>query len=151
MNRRYFLFSIAGVTAVIRTVRADGAAEDPWSQSELVEPAILAKEVTSGAQQLHVICVTFRFLYQQKHVPHAQFAGPAEKPEGMAELHSAVRSLPKNASIVIYCGCCPMDKCPNIRPAYRALKELGFKHIRVLNLPTNFHTDWTAKGYPVEA
>ena len=117
----------------------------------MIESATLAKELTSDAQQLHIICVTFPFLYKQKHIPHAQFAGPAEKPEGMAELRSVVRSLPKNALIVIYCGCCPMDKCPNIRPAYRALKELGFKHIRVLDLPTNFHTDWTTKGYSVEA
>jgi hypothetical protein len=49
---------------------------------------------------------------------------------------------------VIYCGCCPMLKCPNIRPAYSTLKELGFTHIRVLSLPTNLHTDWVSKDYP---
>jgi hypothetical protein len=43
-----------------------------------------------------------------------------------------------------------MEKCPNIRPAYQTLKELGFSHVRVLNLHTNFHVDWSAKGYPVE-
>jgi thiosulfate/3-mercaptopyruvate sulfurtransferase len=43
-----------------------------------------------------------------------------------------------------------MDKCPKDRPAYRLLKEFGFTHVRVLDLPTNFHSDWSAKGYPVE-
>jgi hypothetical protein len=43
-----------------------------------------------------------------------------------------------------------MEKCPNLRPAYQALKKLGFTQIRVLDLPTNFHTDWAEKGYPVE-
>jgi hypothetical protein len=77
-------------------------------------------------------------------------AGPANKPEGITALRAAVKTLPHNSEIVIYCGCCPMKDCPNIRPAYRALKEMGFNHLRVLNLPTNFHTDWAAKGYPVE-
>lgn len=43
-----------------------------------------------------------------------------------------------------------MDRCPNMRPAFRMLKEMGFAKVRALNLPTNFHTDWSAKGYPVE-
>lgn len=116
-----------------------------------MEPAALAKLLASDVQQLHILCVTFPVLYRQKHIPHAEFAGPANKPEGIAKLRAAVESLEKGAPVVIYCGCCPMDKCPNVRPAYRALKELGFQHIRVLDLPTNFHTDWTAKGYPVEA
>ena len=60
-------------------------------------------------------------------------------------------NLPKNADIVLYCGCCPMDRCPNIRPAYSALRELGFQHVRVLNIPTNMHVDWFGKGYPAEA
>lgn len=150
LNRRDFFRSCVATTTLIQAARASGASGDPWSQSELIEPAVLANQLGSDAQQLHIFCVTFPFLYRQKHIPHAQFTGPAEKPEGIAELRSAVASLPKNAPIVIYCGCCPMDKCPNIRPAYRALQELGFKHIQVLNLPTNFHTDWTAKGYPVE-
>jgi hypothetical protein len=43
-----------------------------------------------------------------------------------------------------------MVKCPNIRPAYRTLKELGFQHVRVLNINTNMHEDWFGKGYPAE-
>jgi hypothetical protein len=151
MNRRGFLTSCtAAAVLIVRTARGGETPGDPWSQSELIEPADLAKGLTSASKSLHIICVTFPVLYRQKHIPHALLAGPADKPEGIAELRATVENLPRNASIVIYCGCCPMDKCPNIRPAYRALKERGFDHIRVLNLPTNFHTDWVAKGYPVE-
>jgi hypothetical protein len=89
-------------------------------------------------------------LYRQRHVLHARFAGPAGKPEGLKALREAVEAQPKDSEIVIYCGCCPMQKCPNIRPAYQLLKELGFTRIRVLDLPTDFHADWSAKGYPVE-
>ena len=41
-----------------------------------------------------------------------------------------------------------MVKCPNIRPAYRALKAMGFTHIRVLDIQSNMHTDWYTKNYP---
>ena len=89
-------------------------------------------------------------LYRSRHILHAIDAGPASTPEGITALKKALASVPKNGDIVIYCGCCPMDKCPNIRPAYRALKELGFTNVRVLSLPTNTHTDWYSKDYPSE-
>jgi hypothetical protein len=57
----------------------------------------------------------------------------------------------KDADIVLYCGCCPMEHCPNIRPAYQALKESGFTRVRVLRIPTNMAADWYGKGYPSEA
>ncbi|MFL6463384.1 MAG: hypothetical protein ACJ73N_03115, partial [Bryobacteraceae bacterium] len=50
--------------------------------------------------------------------------------------------------IVIYCGCCPFDKCPNIHPAYNTLKDLGFTDVKVVVNKTNLHTDWVSKGYP---
>jgi hypothetical protein len=43
-----------------------------------------------------------------------------------------------------------MSQCPNVRPAYKRLKDLGFTRVRVLILPTNFQTDWAARGYAVE-
>jgi hypothetical protein len=115
----------------------------------LIEPLDLATVLNSHGAVPHVYCVAFPVLYRGKHILGAVFAGPASKTEGIADLRTAVRTLPKDAAIVIYCGCCPMKACPNIRPAYRTLKALGFSNLRVLDLPTNLHTDWTLKGYPV--
>jgi hypothetical protein len=44
-----------------------------------------------------------------------------------------------------------MVQCPNLRPAFSLLTGLGYKKVRVLNLPANFRTDWIEKGYPVES
>src|SRR6185437_8252220 len=118
-----------------------------WSKAELVEPATLAREITS-AKPPTVLCVAFPVLYRSKHIPHAIGAGPGSKPGGIALLKQAVAHLPKNADLVIYCGCCPMVRCPNVRPAYQTLKEMGFTHVRVLDIPTNMHTDWFTQGYP---
>ena len=122
---------------------------NPWAKSEVVEPAALAAQIRSGKAPV-VISVAFPVLYRSRHIVHAINAGPGFKPEGIALLKNAVAKLPKNADIVVYCGCCPMDRCPNIRPAYQTLKAMGFTHIRVLDIPTNMHDDWYTKNYPSE-
>ena len=125
-------------------------AGDPWAKAELMEPAALAAEMHSAKPPV-ILCAAFSVLYRSKRIAHAIEAGPGSKPEGMALLKKAVADLPKDADIVLYCGCCPMAKCPNIRPAYRALRERGFQRVRVLNIPANMHEDWFGKGYPSEA
>lgn len=137
-------------TLIAVAVSADDSPAVPWSKGELIEPAALAHLIQSSAPQPNIIAVVFPVLYRQRHILHARLAGPGNKPEGLETLRQTVQSLPKNAPIVIYCGCCPMERCPNLRPAYQALKDLGFTEIRVLNVPTNFHTDWVEKGYPAE-
>jgi hypothetical protein len=139
---------LAPVSALLRAQPA--ASGDPWSSDQLLQPADLAASL-KGASPPLVICVGFPVLYRQKHVAKALLAGPASKPEGIERLKGFVAATPRNANVVIYCGCCPMPHCPNLRPAFSLLKNSGFGSVRVLNLPTNFHTDWAAKGYPVES
>jgi hypothetical protein len=124
---------------------------DPWPKSDLLDPAALASTLrTPGGKLPKIICVAFPVLYRNKHISHAVFAGPGGRPEGIEMLKKEVATLDKNSEIVLYCGCCPMDKCPNLRPAYRAVKELGFTKVRALNIQENMHTDWYTKDYPAE-
>jgi rhodanese-related sulfurtransferase len=113
---------------------------------DTVLPATLAKDVKSPL----IIHVGFSVLYRASHIPGSNYAGPASKPEGIEDLKKAVAGQPKDRQIVLYCGCCPWDKCPNIRPAIAALKELGYKNVKALELPENLKTDWIDKGYPTE-
>jgi thiosulfate/3-mercaptopyruvate sulfurtransferase len=142
---RFTLFTLVATLCLSQEV------SDPWPAANLLEPAALASELRSGKSP-NVICVAFPNLYKAKHIVHAAFAGPTSKPEGIEALKKLAEPLPRDADLVIYCGCCPMaTKCPNIRPAYRTLKEMGFTNIRVLHLPTNMHDDWYSKDYPSEA
>jgi thiosulfate/3-mercaptopyruvate sulfurtransferase len=126
-------------------------AADPWASSETMQPAQLAKMLTDKYVSVPtVVFVGFRSLYAGGHVPDAPFHGTASTEQGLAELKAWADSLPRSTEIVIYCGCCPMDKCPNIRPAYTALSALGFKKLRVLVIPTSFALDWADKGYPIQ-
>jgi len=143
MRKLFGVFAVAFVCLAQQAV-------DPWTHAELLEPETLVAELHSSKPPV-ILCVAFTVLYRSKRIPHAIEAGPTYKPEGIELLRKAVAHLPKNADIVIYCGCCPMDRCPNLRPAYSALKEWGFKHVRVLDIPTNMHVDWFSKGYPAES
>jgi len=151
MNRRVFVMRVgaAAASATIALGKEQSAAE-PWPQSALMSPAALAKKLNSEGARPAVLCVAFPVLYRQRHIIHAEFAGPGRSAEGIESLKKAAANLQKNEEIVIYCGCCPMVDCPNVRPAYSTLTKLGFTNVKVLDIPTNFHTDWVAKGYPVE-
>jgi hypothetical protein len=143
MIRRALLAAIAVMICFSQEVA------DPWPTGAVVEPDTLAQAITSGKPP-RIISVAFPVLYRARHIVHAVNGGPGSTPEGIAELKKAVSGLDKNADLVIYCGCCPMVKCPNVRPAYRALTEMGFRKVRVLSIPTNMTTDWYDKNYPSE-
>ena len=61
-----------------------------------------------------------------------------------------VAQLPHSTFIVLYCGCCPWERCPNIGPAFKLLHDLGFSNVKALYIADNLGTDWVDKGYPVE-
>ena len=71
-----------------------------------------------------------------------------ETPSGIESLENTVASVPKDKQIVLYCGCCPWNRCPNVGPAYKRLHDLGFTNVKVLYIANNFGDDWVNKGYP---
>ncbi len=89
-------------------------------------------------------------MYKGAHIPGAEFAGPCSRPEGLTLLAKELKGISHDAEVIIYCGCCPFVRCPNIRPAYQEITKLGYTNIKVLELDTNLHTDWVEKGYPIE-
>jgi len=94
--------------------------------------------------------VGFDRFYNSKHIPGSVYAGPGRTDEGLALLKKSVANIPKDAQVVLYCGCCPWDHCPNMKPAYRVLRELGYTKITIVEIPNSFQKDWIEKGYPVE-
>jgi rhodanese-related sulfurtransferase len=124
---------------------------DPWSSSQTLQAADLAGELAQkNGTPPTIVYVGFRTLFAGGHIPGASFHGTASTETGLGEIKKWADDLPRSTNLVIYCGCCPFEKCPNIRPAFAALRDMGFKNLRVLVLPTNFATDWVGKGYPMQ-
>lgn len=125
---------------------------DPWVGKETVTPAAFAKELadSSGGDKPTIVCVGFRNFYESAHIPEASLHGPTSAGDGITDLKQFAQALRRTTNLVIYCGCCPLGHCPNVRPAFTALREMGFTHLRLLALPQSFATDWLKAGYPVE-
>ena len=146
---RYAVFAILAVaSALAMTAPAQETPATPWTPAQVTQPSQLAAQLSKKAKPL-TLQVGFQVLYKSKHIPGSIYAGPASTPEGLEALKHAVAALPKTADIYLYCGCCPINKCPNIRPAFATLKAMGFTHLHVVMLETSFGKDWVAHGYPV--
>ena len=129
---------------------APAASELRPGSADLIQPQELLKALQSAAVKPTVLYVGPHFLYAQAHIRTAEFIGPASDPKSLDNLRKRVTALPRKSSIVLYCGCCPWEHCPNIRPAYKELKQAGFTGVKVLYLANSFGTDWVDKGYPFE-
>ena len=123
-----------------------------FSAAQLVQPADLVREMASAGADARptVVYVGFRTLFAGGHIPGATFHGTASTAQGLADIKQWAASLPRTTNLVIYCGCCPLQRCPNVRPAFALFREMGFTRVRVLELPNNFAADWADKNYPVE-
>ncbi|MCX6922116.1 MAG: rhodanese-like domain-containing protein [Verrucomicrobia bacterium] len=85
-----------------------------------------------------------------RQIKGAILIGPGGKAKNLDKLKQELAKLPKDKEIVIYCGCCPLQRCPNMQPAFALLKQMKFTNAKMLKLLTNLEDDWTSKGYPME-
>ncbi len=109
----------------------------------------MANTLKTAKQKPLILNVGPHSLYAQAHIPGSEYMGAGSTDAGQQKLRERVKSLPKNAAIVIYCGCCPWGHCPNMHPAYQLLHSLGFTNVKALYIADDFGTDWVNKGYPV--
>lgn len=122
------------------------AQDVPWKPSEVMQTQALADKVKSKKTENLVILN----IGPMENIQGAIRVGAVNYPEGEQNLRTKINAIARSKTLVIYCGCCSYANCPNIRPAYKLLKEAGFKQVWVLNLPEGIKPDWTAKGYPTE-
>jgi rhodanese-related sulfurtransferase len=115
---------------------------------KLIQPAALVALLRQSSPKPVLLHVGFRTMFDQAHIPGSEYAGPGSAAAGLRVLRERVATLPRDTAIVIYCGCCPWDHCPNVAAAYDALTELGFTHVKAMYIADNFGADWVDKGYP---
>ncbi len=133
-------------TTVPATAPQTSASSVPWTKDELMPPEVLAQKIEQGqTDNLLILSIGFENL-----IKGSIDLGPAENQAAIKELKDYLSDVPKDQNIVIYCGCCPFEKCPNIRPAFSVLNKMGFTNAKLLNLTTSIKADWLDKGYPIQ-
>lgn len=117
---------------------------EPWTRSQLMDPAELAKTINNiQTPQPIIYCIGPGAV-----IKGSINIGPTKDSTNLSKLRSKLEKLPRDANVVIYCGCCPFVNCPNIRPAFTLLNNMKFQHAKLLNMEHNIRVDWIAKGYP---
>jgi rhodanese-related sulfurtransferase len=120
-------------------------------ESQLIQPEALNRLLLAGGPDKPIVFqVGSHLMFAEAHIAGSVFAGSGSQPGGLQLLASKAASINKKKLIVLYCGCCPWNRCPNVGPAYKQLRDLGFTNVKVLYLANNFGDDWVNKGYRVE-
>lgn len=65
--------------------------------------------------------------------------------KGLEALEQGPNPPGKDEEIILYCGCCSIEFCPNVLAALPKLKAKGYTNVRVLNLEEDFFNDWEAR------
>lgn len=134
--------------AVIEGNKGRAQDSEPWSEAQLMAPAELAallEGASAGGEDVsRIICIGPGAL-----IPGSEDVGQTTHEANLEKLERLLSDEDRDRPVVLYCGCCPFERCPNIRPAFSLLNEMDFTGHRLLNLATNLKTDWIDKGYPV--
>jgi len=119
--------------------------------NQLIQPEELVALLRSSTSPKPLLLqVGFRVLYVQAHIPGSEYVAAGSSADGIRQLRARVEKLPRDHSIVLYCGCCPWIHCPNVQSAYEEVHNMVFTNVKVLYIAHDFGTDWVSKGYPVE-
>ncbi len=143
MKKHFFINGLVLLALLISCKSSPAQNPENWTKGQLIEPSTLAT-VIAGGKDLPIIFS----IGPGAVIPNSIDIGMVKDEENMTKFKDHVSKLPKSANIVLYCGCCPFDHCPNVRPAIAFLKSQNFTNYHLLNLPHNLKTDWIAKGYP---
>ena len=149
MNRKNFFAFVAFIAlffSIPSTINAS-ADGDPWTADQLMEPQALVNIMRANNGNALPVILNIGSV---EAIPGAITTGAVSEPDGFAEFKKQLKGIKKDKLIVIYCGCCPLFKCPNVRPAFKELAAEGFTNIKVLNLKKNLQTDWVDKNYPMQ-
>ncbi len=141
---------LPGILAVIillgfaRVSETRNIGPEPWTESQLMAPADLAAMINNPTAKKPVIFS----VGPGALIRGSLDMGAVHEQANLDKFRQALSGLKKDSYLVIYCGCCPFVRCPNIRPAFTLLNEMKFTNAHLLNLENNIRTDWVSKGYP---
>lgn len=116
----------------------------------VLAPAELAARLADvEAGRLVVLYVGPPGHFEEGHVPGARRLPPVSTNEGERALARELDETRLEVDVVVYCGCCPYQHCPSVRPATSTIRASGRPRTWWLDLPGGFAVDWRTRGYPV--
>ncbi len=138
------VFTMLVITGSAFNSRSQDNRNEPWRENQLMAPALLAQLINdSNAHKPIILSIGTGAL-----IRGSIDIGEVKEPMNLDNLKLKLSKLSRDTVIVIYCGCCPFQHCPNIRPAFELLNKMEFVNHKLLHLPKNIKADWIDKGFP---
>lgn len=121
------------------------AQPNSFKPEQLIQPAKLS-EVYSKPLSAQPLILNMGV---ERNIKNAVEVGIVSSPSKYQKLVEVMKKVPKDRELVVYCGCCKLEDCPNVPLALEKLSSLGYKKVKVLNLTTGINEDWIDKKYPM--
>ena len=118
---------------------------EPWTKEQILQPETLAATMQNAKAKQPIIIN----IGPAGSIKTSVSFGSTQDKESLDSLQHFLQKIPKNTEVVLYCGCCPFEHCPNIRPAFTLIKQMKFTNPKLLNLSHNLKVDWIDKGFPM--
>jgi len=145
MKKNKYRIQIATLLLLFITVAFNKKQAEPWRPDQLMASKDLAAIINSSTEVKPLIIS----VGPAGLIKDAVDIGPAHEKQNLNKLKELLSKEKKDREIVIYCGCCPFQNCPNIRPAFSLLNSMKFTKHKLLDLPHNLKADWINYGYPM--
>ncbi len=139
MKKLILVFCICLVTFSCRNEN-----KEPWNNNQLIDPFELSESIIHNKSYL------IYSIGPAAIIKNSIDIGETRHEENLNKLKKKLASNSNKSEIIFYCGCCPFNDCPNIRPAFSLANSLGFKNHKLLNLANNLKSDWIDKNYPIQ-
>lgn len=148
MKTKLTLFSTVAICLIAFALQSFSTKTtgEPWKKEQLMEAAELAAIINNPNAKKPIIYS----VGPGADIKGSIEMGAAQEKENLDKLKIALSKLDKNTEIVLLCGCCPFEHCPNIRPSFELMNEMKFTNHKLLNLSHNLKVDWIDKGYPMK-
>ena len=147
MKTKISIFLLVAITTSVFAYNlfSSPGVPESWTTQQLLNPADLAIVLNNPKSPQPIVFS----VGMQAIIKNSIEIGPAMMKDNLNKLKQRLDKLPKNSNIVVYCGCCPFERCPNVRPAIELLKTMQFTNYKLLNLPQNIKVDWIDHDYPM--
>ena len=138
-------FSLSFLLLCCLTAVTAFAQPNSFTKNQLIDPLELANSLKANtANQLLILNMGV-----ERNIKNAVEIGIVSSPSKYKKLQEELAKHKKDKQVVIYCGCCKLEDCPNVPLAYSKIRELGFNNVRILNMVTGLNEDWIDKGFPM--
>ncbi len=114
-----------------------------YASNELIAPEVVAQKIINNEQGMYIFNTG-----PVDDIKGAINIGPVEQAKYLDKFKQIVDTLDPTSKVYIYCGCCPLAVCPNLKPAYALLQAKGFAEYKVIQMVQGIEEDWISKGYP---